>query len=49
LLAVKAIIGARRNTAAYVPRLDVDGSGVIDIRDVSAIARLIPAGLSCNA
>lgn len=49
LVAAKAAVGSRRGDARYVPRLDVDGNNVIDIRDISAIARLVPSGTVCQA
>jgi glyoxylase-like metal-dependent hydrolase (beta-lactamase superfamily II) len=48
LVGGKAAVGARKGDAKFVSRLDVDGNGVIDIRDIAAIARLTPAGTSCT-
>ncbi len=48
LTLAKAAIGARSNEARFLRRADMDDNGVIDIRDISAIARLVPAGTVCN-
>lgn len=41
-------VGARRGEARFVERLDLDGSGAIDIRDISGIARLMAPGTACR-
>lgn len=43
-LAIKQAMGARVGDAAYVARLDVDQDGVINGRDLSAVARDIQPG-----
>lgn len=43
-----AAIGTRTGSKAYVARLDVDNNGVIDIRDIASISRLVQAGTSCR-
>ena len=48
LSAARAAIGSRAGSQAYSARLDVDGNGVIDIRDIAAIARLVPASAACR-
>ena len=48
LTRTRSVIGARSNEARFLPRADMDDNGVIDIRDIAAIARLIPAGTVCN-
>ena len=48
LSAARASIGKTRNQPGFVSTADIDGNGVIDIRDISAIARLLPSGTSCN-
>ncbi len=48
LLAGRAAMGARSNTARYNDRTDMDANGVIDIRDIAALARLVPAGSACQ-
>ena len=48
LTLTKSVIGARSNDARFLPRADMDDNGVIDIRDIAAIARLLPAGTACN-
>jgi GH35 family endo-1,4-beta-xylanase len=47
LAAAKAAMGKRSGQAGFLPAADVDQSGVVDIRDVSAISRQIPAGTTC--
>ena len=41
-------VGARRGEARFVERLDLDGNGAIDIRDISGIARLMAPGTACR-
>lgn len=48
LLAAKAAVGSRTGDARYNTALDTDGSGLIDIRDVAAAARALPAGTACQ-
>lgn len=48
LAAARSAIGARTGQPRYVPRLDVDANGVIDVRDVAAVSRLMAAGTRCN-
>jgi beta-glucosidase len=49
LTGVELAIGTRSGQAGFLPTADIDGNGVIDIRDIAAIARLLPAGTSCPA
>jgi len=44
----KGAVGARSGDARFLPRADMDDNGVIDIRDIAAIAALIPAGTVCR-
>ncbi len=48
LAAARRAIGSRTGQARYVARLDADGSGVIDVRDIASISRLMAAGTICN-
>lgn len=48
LAAARSAMGARTGQARYVARLDVDANGVIDVRDVAAISRLMAAGTTCK-
>jgi hypothetical protein len=48
LAAAKAAIGTRLGNPRYASLADMDNNGVIDIRDIAAIARLIPAGTVCQ-
>lgn len=48
LSAAKAAVGTRKGDAKYVARLDANGDGLIDIRDISGMARFVPAGTSCK-
>lgn len=47
LNAARAVIGLQRGAPRYAPTADIDGNGAIDLRDVSAIARLLPMGTRC--
>src|SRR4051794_14277835 len=47
LTAVQSAIGRRTGQPGFVPAADVDGNGVIDVRDIATIARLMPAGNAC--
>lgn len=48
LAAARSALGSRTGQARYVARLDADGNGVIDVRDIAGISRLMAAGTSCN-
>lgn len=48
LAAARSAIGSRSGQARYVDRLDADGNGVIDVRDVASIARNMAAGTRCS-
>jgi glyoxylase-like metal-dependent hydrolase (beta-lactamase superfamily II) len=48
LARARAAMGSRAGQPRYVPRLDVDGNGLIDVRDVAAISRLMAAGTVCK-
>ncbi len=48
LAAAKAALGTKVGGAGYVARLDVDGNGVIDIRDVAGVSKLMAAGTVCH-
>ena len=48
LMLAKTAVGSRSGDARFQPRADMDDNGVIDIRDIAAIASLIPAGTVCN-
>lgn len=45
---VKASFGSKAGQRSFNPDVDVDISGVIDIRDLSFVARLLPAGTQCK-
>jgi Dockerin type I domain len=47
LTAVSAAVGKRTGQAGYLPSADMDQNGVIDIRDIAAISRLLPVGTHC--
>jgi len=47
LNAARLSIGRRTGQPGFVPMADLDGNGVIDVRDISAISRMLPAGTSC--
>jgi hypothetical protein len=46
--AVTASIGKRAGDPGFVPNADLDQNGVVDMRDVVAISRLLPAGMRCK-
>lgn len=45
--AATASVGKRAGQPGFVPAADVDQNGIVDIRDISAITRLLPAGTRC--
>jgi polygalacturonase len=47
LTAASAAVGKRVGQAGYMPSADMDQNGVIDIRDIAAISRLLPLGTHC--
>ena len=47
LTAVAAVVGKRTGQPGFAPTYDLDLNGVIDIRDIAAISRLLPAGMHC--
>jgi glyoxylase-like metal-dependent hydrolase (beta-lactamase superfamily II) len=48
LAAAKTALGTKVGSPSYVSRLDVDGNGVIDVRDVAGISRLMASGTVCH-
>lgn len=48
LAAARSVIGSRTGDGRYVARLDADGNGVIDVRDIASISRLMVAGTVCK-
>ena len=42
--AAKAVIGSRKGDGRYNARADMDNDGQVDVRDISAIGRLVPNG-----
>jgi hypothetical protein len=47
LSAATAAVGKRTGQPGFVPTADMDQNGIIDVRDISAISRLLPAGTHC--
>ena len=45
---IKASFGSKTGARSFNPDVDVDSSGIIDIRDLAAVARLLPAGTVCR-
>lgn len=45
---VRASFGTRPNSGKFNPTVDLDTNGVIDVRDLAIISRLIPAGTVCK-
>jgi len=46
--AVTASIGKRAGEPGFLPNADLDQNGVVDMRDIVAISRLLPAGMRCK-
>ena len=46
--AVTASIGKRAGEPGFLPNADLDQNGVVDMRDVAAISRLLPTGMRCH-
>jgi hypothetical protein len=46
--AVTAAVGNRVGQFGYIATADADNNGVIDLRDVTALARVMPAGTKFN-
>jgi hypothetical protein len=44
---VKASFGKSVVRSGFDPRADVNGDGVVNVLDLSAVARQIPAGTTC--
>jgi glyoxylase-like metal-dependent hydrolase (beta-lactamase superfamily II) len=49
LAAAKAASGSRLGDTTYSTRLDINGDGLINLRDLEAITKLIPAGAACKS
>jgi pectin methylesterase-like acyl-CoA thioesterase len=47
LYVARSVIGKRADQPGFFPTVDIDRNGVIDVRDISAISRLLPAGTVC--
>ncbi|QNA88539.1 hypothetical protein G4G28_08640 [Massilia sp. Dwa41.01b] len=45
---VRASFGSRPGSGKFNPNVDLDVNGVIDVRDLAIITRLIPAGTVCK-
>jgi beta-lactam-binding protein with PASTA domain len=45
---VKAAFGSKRGQPAYNPLADVNNDGVVNVLDLSMVARALPAGTVCN-
>ena len=45
--AATASIGKRAGQPGFLPGADVDQNGIVDVRDIAAISRLLPAGSRC--
>jgi hypothetical protein len=48
LAIVKASFGKKQGQPGFDPRADVNGDGVVNILDLSFVARLLPAGVTCH-
>jgi acyl-homoserine-lactone acylase len=47
LKVVTASVGKRTGQAGFNPAADLDGNGVVDVRDVAAISRMVTKGSTC--
>ena len=47
LSAATLAVGTRTGQPGFLPTADLDHNGVIDIRDIAGISRLLPAGTHC--
>ncbi len=47
LAVVKSAIGRRSGLPGYKPAADVNGDGVVDVRDLAFVARTLPVGTRC--
>jgi hypothetical protein len=45
---VRASLGKRAGQPGFDPRADVNGDGVVDIRDMAAVSKNVPAANTCN-
>lgn len=45
---VKASFGKRAGAPAFNPTVDLDTNGIVDVRDLAAVARKVPAGTVCK-
>ena len=48
LAIIRAAFGKRTVDVGFDPRADLNHDGIIDIRDLAAEARLMPAGTTCK-
>jgi hypothetical protein len=48
LAILKASFGKKKGQAGFDPRADVNGDGVVNVLDLSAVAKQIPAGITCK-
>jgi hypothetical protein len=44
---IQALFGRTYGQAGFDPRADVNGDGVIDIRDLAFVAQHLPDGTTC--
>lgn len=47
LTVARGVMGKRTGEPGFLPTADIDNNGVIDVRDVSAAARILPRGTVC--
>lgn len=48
LALIKASFGSKTGSRRFNPDVDVDSNGVIDIRDLAAVSRVLPKGTVCR-
>jgi hypothetical protein len=44
---VKASFGKRAGSPGFDPRADVNGDGIVDVRDLAWVSQKLPAGTRC--
>lgn len=48
LALIRASFGNKTGALSFNPDVDLDSNGMIDVRDLAAVARLLPAGTVCR-
>jgi hypothetical protein len=48
IFVVKASYGRRTGMPGFDPRADIDGDGVVDVRDLARVSQSLPSGIFCS-